>query len=286
MHLTAHKLLLYGYITPEELEKTCSLAIVRNPYSRMVSIYMYNRFGENESFQHFVRSWHNQMQPYLATGEMEEWYTPCHQIPQFEFTHSEGKQLVQSIVKQEELKFLKTKGDEHKAVAQDSTVTDLPDPVRAALLGMPHTNKRVTQKKWFEYYDQETLNLTFEMYKKDFQIFHYSPELKQRPDLKSPAPVELETYVDHMRRDSTKDRPELRQSRIMIMRKSSEIGSSRRGSASKRGSLVTLGGSFRNLGGSLNLGGSMTASKNNLGASLSDVLEEDGSKKKRAWSTS
>jgi hypothetical protein len=45
MHLTAPKLLGYGYITPNQIDNICSLAIVRNPYTRMVSIYGYNRFG-------------------------------------------------------------------------------------------------------------------------------------------------------------------------------------------------------------------------------------------------
>jgi hypothetical protein len=161
MHLTAAKLLSYGYISAEEMQKVCSMAIVRNPYSRMVSVYNYNKFGPYESFPHFVRDWHNRMhRAYRETGEMDEWYTPCHAIPQFEFTHFQGKQLVQSIVKQEELKLLKTKEDSTKAIQEDSTVADLPDIVRDALLGMPHTNSRKTSKKWFDYYDQGVLMTT------------------------------------------------------------------------------------------------------------------------------
>ena len=40
---------------------------------------------------------------------MDEWYTPCHAIPQFEYTHDMNgtKKLVHSVVKQEELKYLK-----------------------------------------------------------------------------------------------------------------------------------------------------------------------------------
>ena len=43
-------------------------------YSRMVSIYMYNRMGPLEDFGSFVRSWHKMLQPYRrAEHSTEEW---------------------------------------------------------------------------------------------------------------------------------------------------------------------------------------------------------------------
>lgn len=186
MHLTAPKLLGYGYVTPEQMDGMCSLAIVRNPYSRMVSIYGYNRFGEGESFPVFMRRWKRLMRHYTERGEKEEWYTPCHLLPMFEYTHFEGRQLVQSIVKQEELKLLKTKEGVQEAIRADSSVSDLPDLVRDALLGMPHTNSRKMGKKWHDYFDQETMDLTYELYKKDFETFGYPTAIKERPDLRPP----------------------------------------------------------------------------------------------------
>jgi hypothetical protein len=109
MHLTAHKLLYtYQYVTIPQWNIACSMAIIRNPYSRMISIYTYNRFGEWESFTHFVNDWYHNVCRYYRTNRIcDEWYTPCHAIPQFEYTHYQGKPLVKSIIKQEELKYLK-----------------------------------------------------------------------------------------------------------------------------------------------------------------------------------
>jgi len=258
-HLTAHKMIEYGYVTQERMDEVSSLVIVRNPYARMFSIYMYNRFGPWESFAHFVRSWYERtIKDYRNCGEMEEWYTPCHAIPQFEYSHhTDGTvQLVQSIVKQEELKYLKkisnpadvatvhlsspssgsgiTKrmededddddddqyvNNNHDNSSDDeedtnsicsksssissseeyipqgltldkfTSISSLPDTIRDALLGMPHDNKRKTKTPWYEHYDQETLNLTYEMYHRDFEIFGYDTVLEQRPDLDMPPPV-------------------------------------------------------------------------------------------------
>jgi hypothetical protein len=106
----------------------------------------------------------------------------------FEYTHFEGRQLVQSIVKQEELKYLKTKEGAAKISTPwlTSSVSNLPDLVREALLDMPHVNQRATSKKWYDYYDQECLDLTYEMYHMDFKVFGYDTKITDRPDLLPP----------------------------------------------------------------------------------------------------
>ena len=219
VHLTAHKMLNYGYVTPNEFETSCSLTIVRNPYSRMVSIYMYNRFsnpfGAHESFRDFVESWYtNVFRHYRENGILDEWDMPSHAIPQFEYTHFEGVQLVQSIVKHEELgslirgpEIMKTKTknmnmnittkengndaggeeeNENKTNDSHSSLSDLPEVVKAAFVGMSNVNRRDKPKPWHEYYDQETLDKTYELYQMDFAIFGYITTIDERPDLKPP----------------------------------------------------------------------------------------------------
>jgi hypothetical protein len=214
-HLTCAKMIQYGYVSKLELQSCSSLAIVRNPYARLVSIYMYNRFGKYESFQHFVKSWHKSViKHYRDRREMEDWYTPCHAIPQFEYTHlqvdnesssSDGSEnssyhegdfyhthdlvpLVHSIVKQEDLKLLKQVAEKRlpSSEAIGTSIHQLPDIVANALLNMPHDNQRRTTQPWYEYYDQETIDLCYEMYGRDFEVFGYNPILEQRPDLQAP----------------------------------------------------------------------------------------------------
>jgi len=91
---------------------------------------------------------------------------------------------------------------------------------------MPHANQRVTAKKWFEYYTQETLELVYDLYHADFDIFNYSPELHQRSDLTSPARRVLADDVDTMLRDSLKT-VELRETRRKSLLASKAVSSRR-----------------------------------------------------------
>lgn len=206
LHLTAHKILNYQYLMPDDFEDCVSLAIVRNPYRRMVSLWRYNRISSNESFRDFVEVWYtNVMKHYRLSGVVEEWDTPCHALPQFEYTHFEGVQLVQSIVKQEEMEELRTpfagssKGQVRNGKSGSGDdgsppLYDLPFLVKDAFVNLPRVNGRSLEKPWYEYYDQETLNKTFELYRMDFAVFHYSATISERPDLKPPdlGPVDVD----------------------------------------------------------------------------------------------
>jgi hypothetical protein len=76
-----------------------------------------------------------------------------------------------------------------------TTIIDLPDLVREALLGMPHENKRTKSTPWYDYYDQATLNMVYEMYQKDFEVFNYPAKLEQRPDLQVPDALVVESVL-------------------------------------------------------------------------------------------
>jgi len=180
MHFTAEKMLRHKFISKEDLKD--SFAIVRNPFSRMVSIFRYNKMP-CESFKSFVKSWKKKLQAYEVNGNTEEWNVYCHVLPMHAFTHHSGEQLVPHIIRQEDLKVLK-RPDGMRTEFFRSKFSQIPKKVLEALRDMPHANKRSTEQPWFDLYDQETMDLVLEMFTKDFVHFDFETWISKRPDLK------------------------------------------------------------------------------------------------------
>mmetsp|Transcript_3804 Transcript_3804/g.4376 ORF Transcript_3804/g.4376 Transcript_3804/m.4376 type:complete len:406 (-) Transcript_3804:91-1308(-) len=180
-HLTGERCLRYGYVTEEEMAK-CSFSIVRNPYSRAVSLYEYNkRFFE--SFEHFIRAFHKDcMVKFHGKGQTDSKDIYCHVLPMYAYTHMNGRQLVNTIIKQEQLKRL---------VATNWEGSNVPVSIQKALTGIPHANRRVRKVAWQQYYTQETMDLVLEMYEKDFDTFGYDKAIPNRTDLVPRVKVEV-----------------------------------------------------------------------------------------------
>ncbi len=172
-HITAARAIRFGYITREQAQR-CGFSIVRNPYSRMVSMFHYNQ-RPCESFAHFVRAFHRDYRDiYLGKRSCECADIYCHILPMHEYTHVDGVQVVACVIKQEHLKQL---------VASDWEDSGVPDDIARALDGIPHANRRARKDAWQHYYTQETMNIVYDMYARDFELFGYSPIIEGRPDL-------------------------------------------------------------------------------------------------------
>ena len=181
-HLTAERALRYGYVSPEEMEET-SFSIVRNPYSRVVSMYHYNR-RFYESFHHFVKDFHARcMEKYHLHRQTDSIDVYCHVLPMHAYTHFNGKKLVNTIIKQEDLK---------RFVANGWKDSGVPIAIQKALTGIPHANKRPRKISWQKYYTQEIMDMVIDMYEKDFELFGYSKLIPTRPDLR-PSKIIVET---------------------------------------------------------------------------------------------
>ena len=175
-HLTAEQCVRFGYVTPEEM-KACSVSIVRNPFSRMVSIYEYNK-APFQTFDNFVDRFHKRItklyEQYPLRDDDKEfditrtdaWYHYSHELPITAFTHKNRQQIVACIVKQEDLKNI-------DAISPES----LPDLFREKLTGIPHDNSRQKKRPWAEYYDKSTYSKVLKMYRQDFELLGYSEYL-------------------------------------------------------------------------------------------------------------
>lgn len=186
-HITAKRAIEFGYVTEEQVTK-CGFAIVRNPWSRVVSMFEYNR-RPFETFESFVESFYRDyVNIYLKkdTCECKDIY--CHILPMHEYTHIGQDQVVGCIIKQEHLKHL---------VASGFKMSNVPEAVQRALTGIPHANRRKRRRPWQQYYNQHTMELVYRMYHQDFKLFGYVTEIKGRSDLVLPEQVlyEVATQV-------------------------------------------------------------------------------------------
>ena len=109
-----------------DMEKVKSFAVVRNPFSRMVSIYLYNRFTQHETFRHFVREWYGRWKIFQDHGDPSKVF--CHILPQKKFTHNKyGEQIIDVVVKQEMIRLM---DDIVKACYIDNKLTQVPKEIQ------------------------------------------------------------------------------------------------------------------------------------------------------------
>jgi hypothetical protein len=191
MHLTAEEMQRHGYVTEEQFARVSSFAIVRNPYARMVSVYMYNRLGRCESFPVYIQRCYRAYLKLCAKGQWGtlrgsgEWGVFCHRLPAHAFTHDREKQLVGHVVRMEEIALLSpqlaSRAAAPRILHRDPKQPELPPVVRRAILGMSRTNARPLQKPWQEYYDPHTAALVLEMYRRDFELFGYPTAVPPPP---------------------------------------------------------------------------------------------------------
>jgi len=127
IHFTAQRMVETNEVESETLRRVTSFALTRNPYSRMVSVYKYNKLGKFETFKDFVRRWksmHEDLKKRTTEKSIQEWDAYCHLLPQHAFTHdADGEQLVRFAVKLEEVESLQSD-------MPGPSVSDLPTALR------------------------------------------------------------------------------------------------------------------------------------------------------------
>lgn len=160
MHATPNQLLNAELVTMEDLKT--AFAVVRNPYTRMVSLYHYNKTNPFQSFKSFVKQWKRKLD-----NKSDGSY--CHILPQVDFIlYGEDNELkVRNIIKHEELHLI------CQGTIFGEYTHSISDKVVELLKELPRTNGRSSSKHWSKYYDQETKIMVDEMYHDDFVLLGY-----------------------------------------------------------------------------------------------------------------
>lgn len=171
-HMTAHEYHALGYISKSDFKIFFKFAFVRNPYSRLVSEYLYAPYSRNMTFKNFVK---NGMP--IKDNYSDEYR---HVMPQYKYVSDhDGKLIVDFIGKFENFQ------NDFDKVCTILKITNSKLPhVNSSkkALGLKANIKKIFFKPitYFEdytqYYDNELKDIIAEVYSKDLDKFGYTFE--------------------------------------------------------------------------------------------------------------
>ena len=165
-------LYLKSRIPGEMFNEFFKFCFVRNPYDRIVSEYFWKikdndlRLGincRNLSFRNFVLLLEKKFNNLMLLPHNEA----THFIPQYMFVCNDNYELLVNLV----VKYEDTLEEGLKKLF-DNIGISYSDNFRLP----KHNSTRSNRKKYTEYYDEQTKNIIYNLYKKDFEIFNYSKD--------------------------------------------------------------------------------------------------------------
>lgn len=172
-HMRAHEYRDCGHVSAEQYQDYFTFAIVRNPFSRLVSEFLHKKYDSKFSFKHFV---------FEALPEADDFSDAYrHIIPQSDYVvDSNGQVIVDFIGRFESL------GEDFVTVCNKLQLNDTKLPhvnstssfrrmAERKLRHLFRVEKRI-KKNYKEYYDNETIEQVARIYKSDIHMFNYQFE--------------------------------------------------------------------------------------------------------------
>lgn len=146
----------------ELFESYFSFAVVRNPYDRFISAYEFASMDESFdklNFNEFVKKCENNGYNFYLNE-------PIYFTPQFKFITIKNIILVDEYIKFENLN-----EEWPKLVKKINTLHNF-TPIKSNLNVINATPYKMN-KNWEDYYTEETKEIIYNLYKKDFELFNY-----------------------------------------------------------------------------------------------------------------
>jgi hypothetical protein len=166
-HLTAEEYVSCGHVSEAEFSKIFKFSFVRNPWSRLVSEYLYRKYNMQFSFKEFV------MEGFPKPSLSNDYR---HVMSQSDFVYDhEGNLLVDFIGKFERLQpdfdlVCQKIGIENSTLPHvNSTKT----PKSKKLSSLFPSKGQKKKLHYTEYYDEEAKEAVAEIYKRDIELFDY-----------------------------------------------------------------------------------------------------------------
>jgi hypothetical protein len=182
-HLRAHEYVKFRYLPQEMFDSYFSFAFVRNPWSRLVSIYKYKRYYLSSDFKNFVMNLRES-----GIWREDYWFIG----PQAEFVCDRGGNFLVDFIGR--MEYFQSHFD---YVCEQIGIphTTLPHQNRSAVEA-PRLGPSVKQLRDFifyhakgskppayrdfrDYYDNESKDYVAELYRQDIERFGYTFELTQ-----------------------------------------------------------------------------------------------------------
>lgn len=170
-HLSADEYVRCGFLTRAEFEGAYKFSFVRNPYSRLVSEYLYRNYFDHRSFRDFVLN-------KLPQPGWDDRYR--HVMPQYDMLHDgDDRLLVDFVGRFESLQSDFDRICAHLGIedselphrnASDKRSRNFKRRLRNALFRNGENQKR----HYTEFYDDETRAAVSAYYRRDIETFGYS----------------------------------------------------------------------------------------------------------------
>lgn len=152
-HVTPRE--ITSYISPADYKEYFKFTIVRNPWDRLVSTYIHNRF-KKIPFKKFIELTKNVIIKGLYKPGVSKDARHVHLAPQTDYTHPESASPLDFIGKFENL------NKDFKKICDKINLN----------VKLIHINKS-NHKKYKDYYTSETAEIVASLYKKEIDYFNY-----------------------------------------------------------------------------------------------------------------